>query len=123
MASSINPINVNTQGLNAATGFGAKQSKAKEELKEPGVSVKSSEQAQVSADDVLNFMAQSAVSVAPAKTLDPSKYVDKESEARIAGFMADFEDIVATNLAAISEEFPAMSDGAKQTLALAQVKA
>ena len=115
---SINPINVNTQGVGSSYGYNT-QSKAEKETEEAKVAA-GNEKPQLSADDVLNFMAQSAV-VGTPKTVDPSKYVDKESEARIAGFMAGFEDIVATNLAAISQEFPGMSDGAKQALALTQV--
>jgi len=115
----INPINVNTQGIQGALGYGAKAKSEKKETEEAKAAAVN-EKPQLSADDVLNFMAQSAV-VGTPKTVDPSKYVDKESEARIAGFMAGFEDIVATNLAAISQEFPGMSDGAKQALALTQV--
>ena len=116
---SINPINVNTQGVGGSYGYGAKPKAEKKEAEEakPGVG---GNKPQLSADDVLSFMAQSAA-VAVPKPIDPSKYVDKESEKRIARFMAGFEDIVATNLSAISKEFPNMSDGAKQSLALAQV--
>lgn len=116
---SINPINVNTQGIGGAYGFGAKPKSEEKEAVEKEAAA-ASEQHNVSADDVLSFMAQSAVSVKPA-TVDPSKYVDSESAERIAGFMSQFEDIVATNLAAISKEFPNMSDSSKQALALAQV--
>lgn len=116
---SINPINVNAQGIGGFYGYGEKPKAEEKETKEAEVSV-NGEQAQVPADKVLEYMAQASVSVAP-KTIDPAKYVDKESEARIAGFMADFEDIVAANLSVISQEFPNMSDGAKQSLALAQV--
>ncbi len=70
-------------------------------------------------------MAQSAVSVQPAatKTVDPSKYVDATSAARIAGFMADFEDRVAQGLQAFNQEFPdsSMSDSAKQAVVLAGI--
>jgi len=118
--SGINPINVNSQGIGAASGFGAKP-KAKEEetAKEAATAAKGEEKPKLSGDKVLSFMAQSAIAVTPKK-LDPTKYVDKESEARIAGFMAQFEDIVATNLTAINAEHPDMSDGSKMALALAQ---
>lgn len=118
---SINPINVNTQGVGGAYGFGAKPDTKKEEGAEEAVNKAPVQQKQVPADQVLNYMAQSSVSVAP-KTIDPSKYVDNESAARIAGFMAQFEDIVAENLTAINAEFPDMSEGAKQAMALAQVE-
>lgn len=120
----INPINVNSQGIGNTYGYGPKPKAEGKETKEAQVNV-GGEKKSVSADSVLSFMAQSAVSVTPSttKVIDPSKYVDKESEARIAGFMASFEDVVAKNLSAITAEFPEMSDGAKQSLALAQVKA
>lgn len=120
---SVNSINVNTQGVGGNFGLNAK---AKPEEKEKGKAqeevVAGEQKPQVAAGDVLSFMAQGAVSVAPAsaKTIDPAKYVDNESAARIAGFMSQFEDIVAANLTEISKEFPNMSDGAKQALALAQ---
>ena len=118
---SINPINVNTQGVNGGYGYGTKPKAEGEEATETPDVVTTGPQTPVAADDVLSYMAQTAV-VVPTKTIDPSKYVDKESADRIAGFMSDFEDIVAKNLAEISAEFPGMSDSAKQTLALAQAE-
>jgi len=115
----INPINVNTQGISGSYGYGAKPKTEKKEAEEAKPEA-GQQKPQLSADDVLSFLAQSAAVGAP-KTVDPSKYVDKASEARIAGFMAGFEDVVATNLATISKEFPGMSDGTAQALALAQV--
>lgn len=117
---SINPINVNTQGIGASYGFNS-QPKTSEEAKEEEAQAPVNQQSLMSADDVLNYMAQSAVPVQPKTAVDPSKYVDKESEARIAGFMAGFEDIVAQNLTAISSEFPNMSEGGQMALALANV--
>ena len=117
--SGINPINVNTQGIGAANGFGAKPKSKEEEAEKAEVGAKPEGKAQVSADKVLDYMAQSAVTVKP-KTIDPSKYVDSKSEARIAAFMGQFEDIVATNLSAINAEHPQMSEGSKMALALAQ---
>lgn len=116
----IDPINVNTQGVGGSYGFlGKKASRENDKGKAEKASI-APEQTPVPADQVLNHMAQSAISVAPRK-VDPSKYVDSASADRIAGFMADFEDIVANNLKAISTEFPNMSDSAKQALALSQV--
>lgn len=118
---SVNSINVNTQGVGGSFGFNAK-AKAEEKEKSEGGVVTTGQQPQVSADDVFSFMAQSAVSVTPSSiaSIDTSKYVDKESAARIAGFMSQFEDIVATNLTAIAKEFPGISDSSAQALALAQ---
>ncbi|MDD3436004.1 MAG: hypothetical protein PHC64_02520 [Candidatus Gastranaerophilales bacterium] len=118
----VNPINVNTQGIGNGYGFGPKPKQEEKETKEMEQILSGENPTPVSADEVLSFMAQSAAVVAPSSSVDTSKYVDSESEVRIASFMASFEDIVATNLAAISAEFPNMSDSAKQTLALAQVK-
>lgn len=122
---SIDPINVNTQGIGGAHGFG-KNAKAEHKENDKGKdSVSNFKQTPVSADDVLSYMAQSAVSVTPAKTasVDPSKYVDNESAARIAGFMADFEDKVASGLAAFDKEFgdTNISDSAKMAVVLAGI--
>lgn len=119
--SSINPINVNAQGINGGYGFGAKPKAEQEEAKKPEEVQAGAAKTPVAADDVLSFMAQTAAIAAP-KTIDTSKYVDKESEARIAGFMADFEDIVAKNLSAITAEFPEISEKSAMAVALAQVE-
>lgn len=118
----INPINVNTSGIGTSYGYGATSKPEKQETPEAEVGT-NAPQNQVSGDKILGLMAQSAASVTPAATsLDPTKYVDGESAARIAGFMSQFEDIVAANLSAISEEFPTMSAGSQQALALAQAE-
>ena len=118
--SGINPINVNPQGIGAASGFGTKAKAKEEEKKEAEVSPKGEAKTQLSGDAVLNYMAQSAAVVAPKK-LDPTKYVDKASQERIAGFMADFEDQVAAGLKAFDQEFAGtnVSDSTKMTLVLA----
>lgn len=118
---SINSINVNAQGVGGSFGYNAKAKSEKKEAPEAEVKNAGNKQPQLSGDKVLGLMAQSAGTVSIAKTtIDPSKYVDKASAERIAGFMNQFEEIVATNLKAISDEFPEMSDGGKQTLALAR---
>ena len=120
---SINPINVNTQGVGSSYGYNSSSKAAEEEVAEEQTTVNENQKSAVSADDVLNFMAQSAtVSVSPAASIDTSKYVDSASAERIAGFMAQFEDEVAANLKAIYEEFPDMSEASAQTLALAQTE-
>lgn len=115
----IHPINVNTQGIHGALGFGAKPKSDKKEAEEAKPEV-AGQKPQLSAEDVLSYLAQSAAVVAP-KTIDPSKYVDKESEARIAGFMADFEDKVAEGLAAFTAEFPNASPKAGEAVVLAKL--
>lgn len=116
----INPINVNTQGV--AGGYIAREkllSGRKEDKEIQGKEIAARKE-QLSADDVLNFLAQSAMVAAP-KVLDPSKYVDKASEDRIAGFMADFEDKVAEGLAAFALEFPEASPKAGEAVVLARL--
>lgn len=120
----VNPINVNPQGIGNSYGYNLNaKPEDKKETKEAQAPA-AAQTSQVAAEDVLGYMAQSAVSVTPAtKAIDTSKYVDEASAKRIAGFMQDFEGVVATNLAAISKEFPGMSDSSKQALALAQTDA
>lgn len=118
---SINPINVNTQGIGGFSGYGEKPKAEEKETKEAEISV-NSEKAQVPADKVLEYLAQSAAVVAP-KVIDPAKYVDKESEARIAALMAGFEDKVAKGLAEFDAEFERfdVSESAKMAVVLAKI--
>jgi len=57
------------------------------------------------------------------KTVDPSKYVDEASAARIASFMGGFEDKVAEGLAAFDKEFAGVnvSDSTKMGVVLSQL--
>lgn len=118
----INPINVNPQGIGSSYGYSKNAKPEEKKQKEAEVNT-SGQQAQVPADKMLGLMAQSAVSVTPAKTVDPSKYVDKASEERIAGFMAEFEDKVAEGLKAFDKEFAGVdiSDSAKLAVVLAGI--
>lgn len=116
----INPINVNTQGV--AGGYIAREkllSGRKEDIEAQGKEIAARKE-QLSADAVLNYLAQSAAVAAPKK-LDPAQYVDKASADRIAGFMADFEDQVAQGLAAFALEFPEASPEAGQAVVLAKL--
>lgn len=117
----INPINVNTQGIGTSYGY-VKNSKP-EEKEQKETEVSTGGQTQVPADKILDLMAQSAASVTPTKTVDPSKYVDEESANRIAGFMSQFEDKVAEGLKAFDEEFAGVdiSDSAKMAVVLAGI--
>lgn len=123
--SSINPINVNTQGIGARVGFGA-PSKEEKKAEEKAAEKKAAEQSPIAADKVLDYMAASAVAVTPAKTksIDPSKYVDKASEERIAAFMEQFEEKVASGLKAFDKEFAGtkVSEEAKMAVVLKQVE-
>lgn len=123
MAGNIGPINPNTTGLvGGAYGYGANAKPEEGKDKNAEQVPLNPEQTPVAADKVLDYLAKTAVAVAP-KTVDPSKYVDAESEARIAAFMGQFEDIVAQNLAAITSEFPGMSEKSAMAVALSQVSA
>lgn len=120
---SINPINVNAQGIGGSYGFSAKSKTEEKEAKKPEVDAQPQGKA-VPADDVLTYMAQSAVAVAPKPTtVDPTKYVDEASAQRIAGFMSSFEDKVAEGLAAFDKEFAGaqVSDSAKMAVVLAGI--
>jgi hypothetical protein len=125
MASSINPINVNTQGVGNSLGYSAKSKSEDAESKENATVSTNSQQSSVSADDVLSFMAKSAVAVTPSSiaSIDTSKYVDSESEQRIAGFISQFEDKVAEGLTAFNQEFTGVdiSDSAKMAVVLAGI--
>ncbi len=124
---SINPINVNTQGIGAKIGFGAQPKQEKEAEKQPEVQP-CVEQKSVSPDQVFNYLSASANSVAASvvskgQTLDPSKYVDEASRARIASFMGSFEDKVAEGLKAFDKEFSgvSVSDATKMNIVLKQI--
>lgn len=121
---SINPINVNTQGVGASVGFGAQAAK-KEEHKEAELH-KESAQTPVAADKVLDFLAANAAPVAAmtGKKVDPSKYVDEASAKRIAAFMGQFEEKVAQGLKAFDAEFAGIeiSDSTKMAMVLKQVE-
>lgn len=120
---SINPINVNSQGIGAASGFGTKPKAEKEEAKKEEMTLGGENQKPVSADKVLDFLAANSVAVT-TKQVDPSKYVDKASADRIASFMSSFEDKVAEGLAAFDKEFGGVqvSDSAKMAVVLGQVE-
>lgn len=119
----INPINVNSQGIGNAYGFGHKPKAEKEEAKDEAKLAAKEEKHQVPADKVLDFLAQSSVAISAKKSIDPAKYVDEASAKRIAGFMADFEDKVAEGLKAFDKEFAGVniSDSAKTAVVLAKI--
>lgn len=123
MTGSINPINVNTQGVGAKVGFGAQPKPEKEEAK-AAESQAAVEQTPVDAGKVLDYMSANAAVVVPKKAVDPSKYVNAESEARIASFMGAFEDKVAEGLKAFELEFAGMnvSEDTKMAVVLKQVE-
>lgn len=121
--SSINPINVNTQGVGSKTGFDVKAKAEKEKGTKPEVNV-GAEKPQVSPDKVFDFLAANSVNVVAKKSVDPAKYVDSASQARIEAFMASFEDKVAEGLKAFDAEFPEshVSDQAKMVVVLKNIE-
>ena len=119
---SINPINVNTQGIGAKVGFGAKPKAEEGKEHKPETKV-GSEKPQLSPDAVLAFLSAGSVAVTPKKSVDPSKYVDAASQARIESFMASFQDKVAEGLAAFDKEYAGVniSEGTKMNVVLKQI--
>lgn len=122
MTNNIHGIGINTGSVNPY-GNQAKGSEAKPEEKKADNQQAAPQNAQVKADDVLNYMAMQAMvakpQVAAAKTYDVQKYVTPEQAQRIAGFVTSFEDKVAEGLLAIDAEFGAagLSDQAKYEIA------
>ena len=121
MANNINPISINTQALKYAQ---LKQTEKKQEsVDDASTGAKNSAGAQkeVSADDVLNYMAAQNVDIQATKAkkvLDVSKYATPEQIERIAGFDQGFESSVQKGLLDFDKEFPnsGLSDSAKTDL-------
>ena len=120
---SINPINVGAQGVGARTSFGAKPKAEAGKEGKPEVHV-GAEKPSVSPDKVFDFLSANSVNHVAKKTVEPSKYVDAASKARIESFMASFEDKVAEGLKAFDKEFAGanMSEGTKMALVLKNVE-
>ena len=126
MTENIRGIGINTGSVNPY-GNGPKGNETKPEEKQPETTNNTPQKPQVKPEDVLTYMANSAVVVNPkasTKTYDVSKYVTPEQAARIAGFVTSFEDQVAKGLLAINEmeEFEGLSDSAKYEIAAAMVQ-
>lgn len=125
MANEIKGIGINTGSVNPYAN-NSKGAETKPEDNKPETAPKDAPRAQVSPDDVLAYMANSAVVVNPKATTasyDVSKYVTPEQAARIAGFVTSFEDQVAEGLIAIDglDELSGLSETAKYELAAAMV--
>lgn len=124
MTGSINPINVNTQGVGNKMGYGAQPKADSEAGAKAETQAKSAEQTSVEADKIFDYMAANSAVVVTPKSVDPAKYVDAASEARIASFMGAFEDKVAEGLKAFEQEFAGMniSESTKMAVVLGQVE-
>lgn len=121
MSNEINRIGINTGAVNPY-GNQAKGSEAKPEENKPEVQNNAPKKPSVKPDDVLTYMANSAVVINPKaaqKTYDVAKYVTPEQAQRIAGFVTSFEDQVAKGLLAINgmDELAGLSDKAKYEIA------
>lgn len=114
---SINKINLNSLSIGSAGNFGKKPEKEEVQGKEEK-QAEAPKRALVDNNLIFEHLAANAPKISRSGPIDPSKYIDKASEARIAKLMASFEDTVATNLNAISKEFPRLSEEAKMNAAL-----
>ena len=102
------------------------EDKGQEKNAENQEQAKEKQQKQVSSNEVLGFMAaQNAdlIPLAAPKTVDPSKYVTNEQEARIAEFMKNFEADYDEAFAIAKGEFPEVSDQLAGDLALSYINA
>lgn len=119
----IRPISTSAQSVNSASTSGAQAQPKDEEAKKEQLIQEFEGGPAKEPVDVLGFMAQQSVAFVPAqaKSVNPAKYVDSESEKRIAGFMADFEEKVAQGLEAFAKEFPNMSKEAQTAAVLTKI--
>ncbi len=79
---------------------------------------------QLQSGEILGFMAAQNADIIPVqskKTLEVSKYVNEEQEARIADFMKGFEADYDEAFNIASNEFPDISEQAAGDLALAYI--
>lgn len=82
------------------------------------------ERPQVSANDVLSFMANSAIytKVATTKQINPAKYVTTEQRADISKSMESFEKAFEDRFNSIVNEVPGISEAAAMSLAAKMVE-
>ena len=86
--------------------------------------VRPQERAQVSASDVLSFMANSAIytKVTATKQVNPTKYVTPEQRADISKAMESFEKSFEDKFNSIRAEMPGISEKAAMALASKMVE-
>jgi len=119
--SSINPLSFGVTGNQYY-----KQETAEESVQTNSKEEKAAQQKEssVNSNTVLSYMAAQNADIVPAaakKTLEVSKYVSPEQEARITDFMNGFESDYDEVYEAAGNEFPELSDGAASELALAYI--
>ena len=120
MANNINPLKFGVTGqyFKQETQEDLNKNSAKEET------AQAKEEKQVSSNEVLGFLAAQNADMIPVrtqKTLDVSKYVTEEQEARIEEFMKGFEADYDEAVEIAGEEFPGISDELAGDLALAYI--
>lgn len=121
MANNINPVQL---GI-TSNQFVVKE-KQEEQKKNLNQEKQAEDQKQVDSKEVLGYMAAQGLDMVPVrtqKTLDISKYVNDEQEARIADFMKDFEANYDEAFAIAADEFPGISDDLANDLALSYINA
>lgn len=116
-----NPINrIGSNGAYSGFTFQGNNLNPEKEPKEEKIEVKQ-EFKSIDGGDMLSMMAQNAqysTKVVKPGAVDIPKYVTAEQAQSIAEFVTSFEDVVATNLQVIMQEFPNLSEDAQMALAL-----
>lgn len=111
-------INLNLFGLNYQTNVEKKDEKKAEEDKKASVEAHNKG---VETEDILNAMKLSGVqnlAFAGLNQVNPKDYLDDESIARIEGSMVAFTSTLEKYMEALRAEFPNLSEGQIQALAL-----
>ncbi|MBR1754269.1 hypothetical protein IJ732_05470 [bacterium] len=86
--------------------------------------VRPQERPQVSANDVLSFMANSSIytTIATTKQINPAKYVSADQKVEIAKSMESFESKFEEYFNSIVDEVPGIGEAAAMTLAAKMVE-
>jgi hypothetical protein len=119
----INPIKFGIAG-NQYYKQEAKEDLTKNTTKE--AKTNENQQKQLNSNDVLGFMAAQNADIIPVKTqktIDVSKYVTPDQEARITAFMQGFEADYDEAFSITADEFPEISEKAAGDIALAYINA
>lgn len=123
MSNNINPIKL------GVTGNQYFKQESKEDLTQQAANENKTaekKENQLASSEILGFMAAQNTDLIPVKTkktLDVSKYVTPEQEARIANFMKGFEEDYEEAYEIAANEFPEISGKAVSEIALAYINA
>lgn len=121
--SNINPLKFGVTG-NQYFKQESKEDLTKGAAKEQKAAEKTEKE--LGSNEVLGFMAAQNTDLIPVKaqrTLDISKYVTPEQEARISEFMKGFQEDYNEAFAIAADEFPEISENAASEIALAYINA